>query len=138
MDKETVRRNFESALENHANEFEKFFLARFFDLRISYEDERCIVEVPVADYMFNPQGSLHGGVIAFILDVSMGHLCKKVLGTAVTLEMKVQYFRPVQSGLVRCEASFLKKGKKVVSLQSKMYDAKGELAAFATGTWHRL
>lgn len=136
MDKKLARNKFETALAEHESAFEKFFLARFFDLNISYEEETCIVEVPVEDYMYNPQGSLHGGVITFILDVSMGHLCKKVLGTAVTLEMKTQYLKPVKSGKIRCEASFLKKGRKIVYTESRLRREDGQIAAYATATWH--
>jgi uncharacterized protein (TIGR00369 family) len=57
-----------------------FFLARFLGLEISYGDEVCVVEIEVRDFMFNPQGSLHGGVIAFALDVAMGHLIKRSIG----------------------------------------------------------
>lgn len=137
MNKELAARKFQDALDQHENVFEKFFLARFFDLRFQYEDERCIVKVPVEDYMFNPQGSLHGGIIGFILDVSMGHLCRKILGAAVTVEMKVQYLRPVKQGIITCEASFLKKGSKLISLESRMMDEDNKLVALGTSTWFR-
>jgi uncharacterized protein (TIGR00369 family) len=57
-----------------------FFLARFLGLDISYGDEVCVIEIEVKEFMFNPQGSLHGGVIAFALDVAMGHLIKRAIG----------------------------------------------------------
>lgn len=138
MDKELAEMKFTTALEQQEPEFENFFLARFFDLQISYGDETCIVEVEVNDYMFNPQGSLHGGVISFILDVSMGHLCHKFSATAVTLEMKTQYLKAVKSGKVKCEARFLKKGKTLVYIESKMTDENDALIAAATATWYRL
>jgi uncharacterized protein (TIGR00369 family) len=93
MDKNKVTETFEDALETAKPEFENFFLAKFFQLDIQYGDEVCIVEFPVEEYMFNPQGSLHGGVISLAMDVSMGHLCKKYLGKHVTLEMRTQYLR---------------------------------------------
>lgn len=134
MDERTARQRFETALEEQAPEFGRFFLARFFGLRISYEDETCRVEVPVADYMFNPQGSLHGGVIAFAMDVSMGHLCKHALSVAVTLEMKTQFLRPV-TGPCWCEARFLKKGRRVAYLESRLFGEQDKLSAVASSTW---
>jgi uncharacterized protein (TIGR00369 family) len=90
----------------------------------------------VNDFMFNPQGSLHGGVIAFALDVSMGHLIHHVTKrAAVTLEMKTQYMRPAVSGCVRCEARFLKRGRTVSFLESSMTDSEGKIVAAATATW---
>ena len=48
MNKEAARRQFLEALENSSPEFERFFLLRFFGLRVSYEEdpERCFVELP--------------------------------------------------------------------------------------------
>lgn len=137
MDAALARERFERAVADHAPEFERFFLARFFDLRITYGDDTCRVDIPVADYMDNPQGSLHGGVIALAMDVSMGHLCNRFLSVAVTLEMKTQYLRAVR-GPCWCEATFLKKGRQVVHLESRLHDGSDRLCAVATSTWSRL
>lgn len=136
MDAQLARRRFEEALEDHAPEFERFFLARLFATRISYDDEQevCVVELPFADFTLNPQGTVHGGVIAFAMDVSMGHLCHRYLSTGVTLEMRVQFLRPVTSDS-RAEGRFLKKGRSIAYLESRLLDAEDRLAAFATSTW---
>jgi uncharacterized protein (TIGR00369 family) len=139
VDEDAARRVFEDALRTHHPDFGTFFLARFFGLAISYTDEACIVEVPVRDFMFNPQGSLHGGVIAFALDVSMGHLIKHTHGRAgITLEMKTQYLRPARGGRVRCEGRFLRRGRSINYLESRMDDKDGKLLALATSTWQLL
>jgi uncharacterized protein (TIGR00369 family) len=136
MDENTATSAFQNAIETHVPAFETFFLAKFFGAQISYTDETCIVEIPVNDFMFNPQGSLHGGVIAFALDVSMGHLIHHTIGrAAITLEMKTQYMRPAVAGRVRCEARFLRRGRTVSFLESRMTDAEGKLVATATATW---
>jgi uncharacterized protein (TIGR00369 family) len=88
--------------------------------------------------LFNPQGTLHGGVLATALDISMGHLLKQHFGAGATLEMKVQYFAPVRSGVVRCRSGFLKKGRKTFFLQSFAKDDAGETIAHATSTWKQL
>ena len=139
MDEQAARQAFEAALESYRPEFGRFFLARFLGLEISYADEVCVVEIDVKDFMFNPQGSLHGGVIAFALDVSMGHLIKRSIGRAgITLEMKTQYLRPAGVGRIRCEGRVLKKGRSIVSLEARMTNAEGKLAAVATSTWQLL
>ncbi len=136
MDENAATSAFQNAIETHVPAFETFFLAKFFGAHISYTDETCIVEIPVNDFMFNPQGSLHGGVIAFALDVSMGHLIHHTIGrAAITLEMKTQYMRPAVAGRVRCEARFLRQGRTVSFLESRMTDAEGKLVATATATW---
>jgi uncharacterized protein (TIGR00369 family) len=136
MHEHAARSAFETALATHVPAFETFFLARLLGAEISYTQESCIVEIPVHDFMYNPQGSLHGGVIAFALDVSMGHLIHHTIGrAAITLEMKIQYIRPALSGRVRCEGRFLKRGRNISYLESRMTDADGKLVAVATSTW---
>lgn len=139
MDEDAARTAFEAALRSYRPEFEVFFLARFLGLEISYGDEVCIVEIDVRDFMFNPQGSLHGGVIAFALDVSMGHLINRSHGRpGITLEMKTQYLRPAAVGRIRCEGRFLRKGRSINSLESRMWNQDGKLAAVASSTWQLL
>jgi uncharacterized protein (TIGR00369 family) len=139
VDENVAREAFDEALRTHSPEFGTFFLARLFGLTISYTDETCVVEVPVRDFMFNPQGSLHGGVIAFALDVSMGHLIKRTIGRpGITLEMKTQYLRPALSGTVRCEGRFLRRGRTINYMESRMTDEDGKLLAVATSTWQLL
>ncbi len=61
----------------------------------------------------NPQGTLHGGIIATVMDISMGHLLHKTVGIGATIEMKIQYLRPVREGKVTCEGRFIKKGRRL-------------------------
>lgn len=120
-------------------EFGQFFLARFLDLAISYDDDErtCTVRLPYAPHLCNPQGSVHGGIITTALDISMGHLCHHVLGTAVTVEMQQRFFRPL-TGDGRCVGSILRAGRRLVHLESRLYDDQDRLAAASTGTWHLL
>jgi uncharacterized protein (TIGR00369 family) len=116
-----------------------FFLAKFLDLRISYDDEQqtCSVVLPYAPYLCNPQGSMHGGVITTAMDISMGHLCHRFLSTAVTIEMQLRFFRPL-TGTGRIEGRLLRPGRRIVHLESRLYDEQDRLSAFASGSWHRL
>ncbi len=121
-------------MASHRPAFGEFFLARFLGLEVRYGDRTCRVDLPVADYMYNPQGSLHGGVIQLVLDVSMGHLNHRFLRTGVTLEMKTQFLRPV-TGPCWCEARFTKAGRRVVFSESRLYDAADRPCAIANATW---
>ncbi len=139
MDEAAARHAFEEALRTHRPDFGTFFLAKLFGLDISYTDESCVVEFEVRDFMFNPQGSLHGGVTAMALDISMGHLLRRTAGRpGTTLEMKTQYLRPAVAGRVRCEGRFLRRGRTVNYLESRMTGADGKLVAVATSTWQLL
>lgn len=136
MDEETAREAFETALSTHRPEFENFFLSRLFGLEFTYTDDSCRIEFPVREFMFNPQGTLHGGVAAFVLDVAMGHLLKRASGApGATLEMKVQYLAPLRPPRATCEGKFLRKGRSIAFLEARIWDAEGTLAAVATSTW---
>ena len=139
MDEDAARDAFEEALRTQRPDLGTFFLAKLFGLEISYADESCIVEFAVRDFMFNPQGSLHGGVIAMALDISMGHLIKHSVGRpGITLEMKTQYLRPATLGRVRCEGRFLKRGRTINYLEARMMGEDQKLLAVATSTWQLL
>ncbi len=127
------------AAADPAAEFGNFFLARFLDLDISYDDEAqtCQVVLPYAPYLCNPQGTVHGGIITTAMDISMGHLCHRFLSTAVTIEMQLRFFRPLL-GTGRIEGRVLRPGRRIVHLESRLYDEHDRLAAFAAGTWHRM
>jgi acyl-CoA thioesterase len=119
--------------------FGTFFLAKFLDLAITYDEEKqtCTVVLPYAPYLCNPQGSVHGGVITTAMDISMGHLCHRFLSTAVTIEMQQRFFRPL-AGSGRCEGRLLSPGRRIVHLESRTYDDADRLVASATGSWYRL
>ena len=57
------------------------------------------------------------------------------MGAGATLEMNVKYLLPINGGQVRCEGSFIKKGKTIVFLQSHLYREDQRLAAYASATW---
>ena len=118
-------------------EFGSFFLARLLGMTVSYEAEACTVAFDAAPPLFNPQGTLHGGVLATAMDISMGHLLNHVAGPGATLEIKVQYMAAVTAGVVRCRATFLRRGRSVSFLQSHATGPDGALIAYATATWRQ-
>ena len=139
MDENAARRAFEDALATYKQDFGTFFLARLLGLEITYPAVTCVITFEPADFLFNPQGTLHGGVIATVMDISMGHLLEHVSGSAwTTLEMKTQYLKPARGGRLTCTGRFLRRGKSVSYLASELVDTDGDLTAFATATWKSL
>ncbi|MCV2491164.1 PaaI family thioesterase [Geodermatophilus sp. YIM 151500] len=128
-----------AAADDPEHRFGNFFLSRFLSLDISYDDQAqtCSVVLPYAPFLCNPQGTVHGGVITTAMDISMGHLCHRFLSTAVTIEMQLRFFRPL-TGTGVIQGRILRAGQRIVHLESHLYDEQHRLAAFATGTWHRL
>lgn len=143
IDADQARAHFDIALNDHEQAFEKFFLARFLGLEFEYlpadaadaDKETCRVSFEMTDMLRNPQGSLHGGAMAAAMDISMGHLVNKIQGPGATIEMKLQFMRPIMQGRVTCEGRFLKRGRSISFMESRMWDDQGKLAAVATATW---
>lgn len=143
IDEAAARAHFEHAIEGHEQAFETFFFARFLGLDFEYlpedapdaEKEVCRLTFEVTDLLRNPQGSLHGGAMASAMDISMGHLVKKIAGPGATIELKVQFMRPVMGGTVTCEGRFTKKGRSLSFMESRLMGPDGKLAALATATW---
>jgi len=126
---------FQNAIETYKQDFGTFFLARLLGLEVTYTEDTCVVQMPVMDFQFNPQGSLHGGVIATILDISMGHLLNRHVGPGATLDMNVQYLKAARSGKVTAIGSFIRKGRQICFLRAELKDEDGALIASATSTW---
>lgn len=143
VDEAAARAHFEKALESHEQAFETFFFARFLGLSFEYlppdapdaEKEVCRLTFEVTDMLRNPQGVLQGGVTASAMDISMGHLVNKVAGAGATIELKVQYLRPVPNGMATSEGRFTKRGRSVSFMESRLFGADGKLAAVATATF---
>lgn len=138
IDESAARAAFEQALATHEQDFGKFFLARLFGLELTYTGETCRIDFDLHDFMFNPQGGLHGGISAFVLDISMGHLLHRSSGAGTTLEMKVQYLKAARAGRLTCTARFIRHGRSISFLRSELIDEQGELIAYATSTWKSL
>jgi uncharacterized protein (TIGR00369 family) len=143
VDEAAARAHFDSALEGHAQDFETFLFARVLGLAFDYlpqdapdaEKETCRLTFEVTDLLKNPQGSLHGGAMASAMDISMGHLVNKVAGPGATIEMKVQFMRPVTEGIVTVEGRFTRRGRTMSFMESRLMGPDGKLAALATATW---
>lgn len=143
INESAARTRFDKALAEYTQAFETFFLARLLDLGFEYlprevadsEKSLCRISFPAEDFLFNPQGFVHGGTIATVMDISMGHLVNKVAGPGATIEMKIQYMRPVSVGIVSVEGRFIKRGRNLSFMESKLLDSEENLCALATATW---
>jgi uncharacterized protein (TIGR00369 family) len=138
IDEAAARDAFENALETYEQDFGKFFLTRLFGMEFEYREDSCRIAFELKDFMFNPQGALHGGIIAFALDISMGHLLRKKSGPGTTVEMKVQYLKAARSGRVTAVGRFLRQGRTLSYLRAELMADKGEMIAYATSTWMSL
>ena len=135
IDAPVARERLEYALEAHRPEMGQFFLAQFLGFKFEYTEDSCTIRFHVHDFMCNPKGTLHGGIIATALDTSMGHLIAHLQAPASTIEMKTQYLRAVKPGPCEVKATVLKPGRSLWFMEANLYNGEGQRAAFATSTW---
>jgi acyl-coenzyme A thioesterase 13 len=89
----------------------------------------------VREEMTNPNGSMHGGVIAGILDEVIGLTCYTLGMENIfpTIDLKVDYFLSSKAGdLVRAESMLIRKGNTVINIQASLFNADDKALAFAS------
>jgi uncharacterized protein (TIGR00369 family) len=106
---------------------------------VAVEEGHVTFTFTPAEYHYNPIGSVHGGVVATLLDSAMGCSVHTLLPAGVgytTLEIKVNYIRPLtaESGEVRAVGNVLHLGAKTALAEGKLVGADGKLYAHATTT----
>lgn len=100
---------------------------------------RVVMCLTPAEYHYNPIGSVHGGILATLLDSVMGCAVHSTLpqGRAyTTLEIKVNYLRAVTaaSGELSAEGRVVHAGRRSAVAEGRVTDAKGRLCATASTT----
>ena len=100
---------------------------------------RVVFATEPSEYHYNPLGTVHGGVIATLLDSALGCAVQSMLpaGTSyTTLELKVNYLRPIteKTGTVYAEGKIIHIGGRIATAEARLTDAKGKLYAHATTT----
>jgi uncharacterized protein (TIGR00369 family) len=93
--------------------------------------------LPIGAHLYNPIGSVHGGIAATVLDTVMGCSVHSMLpaGRAYsTLEIKINYLRPMTQALgdVTAEGRVINLGRKAAFAEGKIIDAAGKI--YATGS----
>ena len=103
------------------------------------EEGRVVFAGEPAEDQYNPMGTVHGGIGALLLDSAMGSSVQSMLpcGTSyTTLELKVNYLRPVmsQTGTVYGEGKLIHLGSRTATAEGRLTDGAGKLYAHATTT----
>ena len=85
----------------------------------------------------NPMGTLHGGVLCDIADVAMGSAYASTLEAGesfTTLELKINFLRPVRVAHLVAVGTVLQRGRTVGVAECTITDDRGRLIAKATST----
>ncbi|HEU5162141.1 MAG TPA: PaaI family thioesterase [Thermoanaerobaculia bacterium] len=98
---------------------------------------RAVYELDATRRHANPMGTVHGGILCDLADAAMGVAWASGLAdgeTFTTLELKINFLKPVWETLLRAEATVVKRGKSVGLVACYVRDADGALVAHATST----
>jgi len=95
-----------------------------------------ITAAPTREHL-NPQGTVHGGYSATLLDACMGLAVATTLEqglSSTTLEFKITFMRPVlpDSGTLTAIGTVLRSGRRAGYAEGKITDTSGKLLAHAT------
>lgn len=104
---------------------------------ISVKPGEAIVELRTSEKHFNPMGTVHGGVLCDIADAAMGIAYAANLNDGesfTTLELKINFLKPVWNALLRATARVVKQGQTVGLVECDVTDDKNKLVAHATST----
>jgi len=85
----------------------------------------------------NPMGTLHGGILCDLSDAAMGMAFVSTLApdeSFTTVDLKINFFRPVWQTELRAEAHVVNRGKSVGYVECEITDSDGKLVAKATST----
>ncbi len=105
------------------------------------ETGQAVFEMEADERHHNPMGTLHGGVYCDLADAAMGYAYAATLGEGeafTTVELKINFFRPVVRGKLTAEARVVKAGSTLGYVECDVTDGAGKLVARAASTCLKL
>jgi uncharacterized protein (TIGR00369 family) len=108
-------------------------------LAVEAEVGRVVFTLVPAEYHLNPLGTVHGGVLATMLDTSAACALHTTLpaGTGYTsMDLSVKFLRAVtvETGELRCEGTVVSAGRRTALTEAKIFDGQGRLVAHGTSS----
>lgn len=100
---------------------------------------RAVVSLRAEGRHLNPNGTVHGGAVSTLIDVSMAEALNTIVEddeSPVTIEIKVNYLEPGKPGTLTSTAEVRKGGKRVTIVEAEVSQQEsGEVLALAIGTY---
>jgi uncharacterized protein (TIGR00369 family) len=104
---------------------------------IHFGEGTAVVSIDVGRKFHNPMGTLHGGIMTDLADACMGIATITTLGdeeSFSTLELKMNFLRPVFEGRITAEARVLHRGKTIAMAESVVKNEEGKEVARGIAT----
>jgi uncharacterized protein (TIGR00369 family) len=104
-------------------------------------DGRATVVLEAGPQHANPMGTLHGGILCDIADAAMKMAFASTLApeeSFTTVELKINFFRPVWQAKLRAEGTVVQRGRTVGYVECTITDEENRLIAKAASTCRAL
>jgi uncharacterized protein (TIGR00369 family) len=104
---------------------------------VAAEPGRAVVELEAGPQHANPMGTLHGGVLCDVADAAMGMAYAATLAegeTFTTLEIKINFLRPVWTGTLTATGRVVQGGRTVGLVECDIVDDQKRLVARVSST----
>ncbi|MEE3329280.1 MAG: PaaI family thioesterase [Myxococcota bacterium] len=114
------------------------FIQRLGCTNVGIRDGAYIVELDLDERHMSIADRAHGGVLFSLLDTALGrsiiHHLPEGRGCA-TVEMKVNYFRPIQRGRIQARASMKELTRSLAYAEGEIRNEANKVLARASGTF---
>jgi len=97
----------------------------------------AVFELQTEEKHANPMGTVHGGIICVLADSAMGSAYMTLLAedeTFTTVELKINFLKPVWKTRLLATAKVVKKGRTIGLVECDVFDDHHHLIARASGT----
>jgi uncharacterized protein (TIGR00369 family) len=106
---------------------------------VAVDPEAGTIEVvfTATEEFLNPIGVIQGGLLAAMLDDTLGPALVATLGPgqfAPTADLHVQFLRPARPGRLTGRGRVVRRGKDVAFMAGELFDDSGQVVATATAT----
>jgi uncharacterized protein (TIGR00369 family) len=105
---------------------------------VGMQDGAFVIELELERRHMSRAERVHGGVLFSLLDTALGRAVIEELPPGrgcATVEIKINYFRPVQFGTVRAAGRCVQKTRSLAYAEGDVVNEEGKLLARATGTF---
>ncbi|MBI5343193.1 MAG: PaaI family thioesterase [Deltaproteobacteria bacterium] len=103
----------------------------------SFGNGESVFEMKADRRHHNPMGTVHGGILCDLADAAMGYAFATTLGPGesfTTLELKINFLRPVFDEKLTARAKVTHRGKTVGMVECDVANEAGKLVARASST----
>ena len=106
---------------------------------LSSEHGKSVMECRIRPVLKNSSGTLHGGVMGALVDMSVATALRSVMPLSAkmtTVEYKVNFLKPVPEGKVTAYGNILRLGRTIAVGAAEIRNEEGETVAFGSATYY--